>query len=253
MTTPANTESPWVRRFHSHQDTAASLVCLPHAGGSASFYVPMSASLAPAVGVLAIQYPGRQDRRTEPAITDLRELAARIHAALRPLPEQPVALFGHSMGATIAFELARLLERDGATVSRLFVSGRCAPSRHRDESIHRRSDAGLVAELRRLAGTDSQFLDDEDMLAMILPALRSDYQALETYRYRPGPMLACPISVFVGDCDPRVTVDEARVWQEHTEAEFDLTVFAGGHFYLSENWSAIVDAVTDRLGTALPL
>src|SRR4051794_9909349 len=135
----------WLRRFHPAPQAAARLVCLPHAGGSASYYHPLSAALSPAVEAVAVQYPGRQDRRSEPLVDDLLVLADRLADALADEPG-PLALFGHSMGAVLAFEVARRLEREGREIAALFVSGRRAPTAHRDEWLHRVGDAELLDE-----------------------------------------------------------------------------------------------------------
>lgn len=225
----------WLRRFHPSPDSPLRIACFPHAGGSASFFFPLSKALTPAAEVLAVQYPGRQDRRAEPPIDDIAVLAENVCRALAPWNDRPLALFGHSMGAVIAFEVARRLEAQGTGPISLLASGRRAPSRHRAENVHQRDDKGIVAELRALSGTDQLLLDDEDVLQMILPAVRSDYRAIETYRSTPGAILRCPITLLTGDSDPRVSLDEAQAWSDHTAADFTLKSFPGGHFYL-DGW-----------------
>ncbi|MFE2046290.1 thioesterase II family protein [Streptomyces sp. NPDC059477] len=242
MTTTAAPDPLWLRRYHPRPDATARLVCLPHAGGSATFYRPVSAGLPDSVDVLCVQYPGRQDRRGEPCATSVQELADRITPLLLPHTDRPLLLFGHSMGATLGFEIARRLERDhGVVPHALFASARRAPSCPRDERVHLRDDDGLVAEMRALSGTDAAILDDEELIRMALPAIRADYRAAETYRYEPGPRLRCPVTGLVGDEDPKVTVAEARAWERHTDASFDLRVFAGGHFYLTAHQREILD------------
>ncbi|MDF5757187.1 alpha/beta fold hydrolase [Spongiactinospora sp. TRM90649] len=225
----------WIRRFHPAPDAGARLVCLPHAGGSASYYHPVSAALSPAIDVLAVQYPGRQDRRAEPCVENIEELADGIVGALRPWTDRPFALFGHSMGAVLGFEVTRRLEREDIAPLMLFASGRRAPSTRRAESVHLRDDDGLVAELKRLNGTDSSVLADEELLRMVLPATRSDYRAIETYAGDPGAVLNTPITVLTGDNDPKTTLDEARAWSGHTTGEFEMRVYPGGHFFLTRH------------------
>lgn len=128
MTSTVRTDGLWMRSYQPAAPSAPKLVCLPHAGGSASFFVPMARELAPRCEVLAIQYPGRQDRYAEPVLETVDELADRLFPVLRRNVEGPVALFGHSMGATLAFELARRFEAAGTVPSALFVSARTAPS-----------------------------------------------------------------------------------------------------------------------------
>ncbi|MGW9434104.1 thioesterase II family protein, partial [Streptomyces decoyicus] len=195
------------------------------------------------------QYPGRQDRRKEPAIDDIGLLADRIAEALEAWSDRPLTFFGHSMGALVAFEVARRLERNGDGPLRLFASGRRAPSAYRDEQVHRRDDDGIVAELRALSGTDSRVLDDEEMLRMVLPALRSDYKAVETYRSEPAAVVRCPVTVLVGDDDPKTSLDEARSWEAHTTGDFALRVFSGGHFYLADRPQEVMTVLSDHFAS----
>ncbi|MFI8826810.1 thioesterase II family protein [Streptomyces sp. NPDC053431] len=247
MTDPAS-GSAWIRRFHPTPDSGVRLVCLPHAGGSASFYHPMSQALSGRLDVMAIQYPGRQDRRKEPCVEDIGELALAVAAELEPCLDRPVALFGHSMGATLAFEVARVMERKYAfTAAHVFVSGRQAPSIHRDETVHLRGDDGIVREMLALQGTDAAVLADEELLRMALPALRGDYRAIERYRAEPGAVVAAPVTALTGDSDPRVSVADAEAWRSHTTSGFDLRVFTGGHFFPAKNQAAVVQLISSQL------
>lgn len=239
--------SQWIRRFHPAEDSKVRLVCLPHAGGSAPFYFPMSQVLSPGVDVISVQYPGRQDRRTEPCITDINILADRIRAELDPWLDRPVAFFGHSMGAVLAFEVVRRLERDGRSVLRVFASGRRAPSTHRDESVHRRDDDGVVAEMRELSGTDARVLANEELLRMAMPAIRGDYTAIETYRAEPDAVVSAPITALTGDADPRTSSAEINAWRAHTTGQFELFTYAGGHFFLANHQAEINKLIADRL------
>ncbi|MFI6173848.1 thioesterase II family protein [Nocardia sp. NPDC051052] len=252
MAKPTVDNALWIRRPHPAAAPTIRLVCFPHAGGSASFFFPVSVALSGSgsgpVEVLAVQYPGRQDRRLDPCIDDIGALAEQIYAALRPWTDLPLAFFGHSMGAILAFEVARLLEeRDGIVLAMLFASGRRAPSRHRDEDVHTRDDDALVAELRQLSGTDDALLGDEELLRMILPAMRSDYRAIETYRSVPGATVRCPITVLVGDDDAKSTVAEARDWAGHTTSGCETRVFTGGHFYLTAHRAAVIETISESL------
>jgi len=237
----------WLRRFHPAAQAPVRLVCFPHAGGSASFYFPVSKALTPGLDVIALQYPGRQDRRLEPVVEDIGELARQVAGHLLPLADRPLAFFGHSMGATVAFEVTRLLEREGVAPLALFASGRRAPSAVREEAMHTATDDEFIAELERLSGTDARMLGDAEVVRMILPSLRGDYAAIETYRCEPGAQVGCPIDVFIGDADPHVTPDEAAPWHSHTSGPCGVEVFSGGHFYLNDHAKAITDRVAQRV------
>ncbi|MCX5330362.1 MULTISPECIES: thioesterase II family protein [unclassified Streptomyces] len=234
----------WLRRFGAAREPSVRLVCLPHAGGSASAFFALHRELPPSVDCVAVQYPGRQERRHEPPLRNARALAARVASVLEPLTDLPLVLFGHSMGAVVGFETAGLLERGGANAPVGFIaSGRHSPATPRHETTHLRDDDGLIAEITALSGTDPQVLADPDMRDMILPALRADYTAVETYRRDPGLVLRCPITVFTGTSDPRVTDAEARAWDRLTTGAFRVERFPGGHFYLDGAERAVAAAL----------
>jgi pyochelin biosynthetic protein PchC len=233
----------WFRRLCEAPSGAPRLVCFLHAGGAASWYQPFARYFEGRAELVAVQYPGRQDRRTEPLTYDIRSLADQIAPLLTR--DRPLHLFGHSMGAMIAFEVALRRVPD-----HLFVSGRRAPQIVRDDRVHQRDDAGLIAEVRRLAGTNARVFDDEELVRMVLPAIRADYRAAETYRYRPGPALRCSLTALTGDADPKAAVDEVERWGERTTGVFTLKVFTGGHFFLSDNRSAVADFVSGEIPSA---
>lgn len=240
MSQPVLNADLWCRRYRPARNATARLVCLPHAGGSAPFFLPVAAALSPAVDVVAIQYPGRQDRRGEQPLDDMDALADGICAVLGGEPELPVTFFGHSLGAIVGFEVVRRLEAAGHAPVRLYASGRRAPSAFREnEKVHLRDDAGILAEVRRLNGTASSVLGNDELMRAVLPALRADYRIAETYRCAPSDTVRCPVTVLTGDNDPKTTLDEASEWAPHTTAEFDLRVFTGGHFFLTQHVDAI--------------
>ncbi|GGO60748.1 thioesterase II family protein [Nonomuraea cavernae] len=231
----------WIRRFHPAPEARVRLVCLPHAGGGGFF--SLSAALAPSIEVWSVKYPGRQDRRHEPLIPDIGRLAAELAGVLDGRLEGPWALLGHSMGAVVAFETARLLP--GALC--LIASGRRAPSTHRDERVHLRDDQGIADELRLLSGTDPAFIGEPELFQMILPVLRADYRAVETYEAGREAVVDCPITAFVGDDDPKTTIEEARAWRRHTSATFGLRIFPGGHFFLDDRRAEVAAALSGIL------
>jgi len=253
---PEHALGPWLRGLGAEPaQPAARLVCFPHAGGGAGAYRPLAAALADTARAqrsgpyetLAVQYPGRQERIHEERLEDLTELAEHAFRAVLPLADRPLTLLGHSMGAIVAYEVARRLEGAGAAPAHLIVSGAWAPDRVRDRGVRLRDDDGLVEELRTTRGTDPRLLRYPDVLAMALPVLRGDYTALETYRHRPGRPLTAPVTALVGDADPVVDVPEAAAWQRHTRGPFRLRVFPGGdHFYLTAHWPDLAGHVCEQ-------
>ncbi len=247
----------WTRCFHPVPGAAVRLLCFPHAGGSAGAYHALSAAVAGAVEPWVVQYPGRHDRFGEPFAEQVDEI---VDAVLAELPDGPSpALFGHSMGALVAFETARRLQAQGRPPAALFVSGREAPSRpwprgglvKPGSELSELGDAELVAEMRALSGTAQELLDEPGILDLVLPPLRADYRALERYAYRPAPLLTCPLVALTGDHDPRVGLEGARAWQEEAGDSFACHVLPGGHFYLDAQLPYIAQVVTEVAGAAV--
>lgn len=230
----------WCRRYRPSRTATARLVCLPHAGGSATFYLPLVSALSPDVDVVAIQYPGRQDRRAEQPLTDVDALSDRIHEALLRQPPLPVTFFGHSLGALIGFETIRRLEAGGSPVAHFFASSRGAPSIHRGESVHLRDDEGILSVVHYLNGTAANVLGNQEMMRAALPSLRADYQAADTYRCAPEVTIGCPVTVLTGDADPQTTSSEARAWERHTTSACTFHTFPGGHFYIPEQTDKVL-------------
>ncbi|OON71952.1 thioesterase II family protein [Streptomyces tsukubensis] len=231
-------EELWLRQFFPTPDAPVRVVLLPHSGGSATFYLPLARALAPVADVYAVQYPGRQDRRDEEPVRDLRTLAGRVADVLKPGLDRPLVLFGHSMGATLAFELAQRLP-----VAHLIVSGGRAPSHALTDTVHLASDEELLATVSALGGTSADVLADDELRALVLPPLRADYYAAETYRWETAPPMDTPVTVCVGDSDPKTTVEQARAWAGHTTAPTTVEIFTGGHFYLVDHLDRVAELV----------
>lgn len=248
LPTPAPAaRSPWFRIHRPRPAAAQRLLCLPHAGGSASFYRTWPDAVPDGIEVVAVQYPGREDRIADPFPGSMPVLADALAEAVLRGVRPPYALFGHSLGAAIAYEVAHRLVAQGASPTHVFASGRHAPQQVRDEHVHLRDDDGLMAELGRLGGTPPELLADPGVREVVLPTLRHDYRLAETYRPVPRKPLPCPVSAIVGDADPEVTPDEAGDWAAVTSGAFDLTVLPGDHFHLVPNRDRVTALVAGRL------
>lgn len=235
------------------------LFCFPHAGGSAAVFRSWPKALT-AVDVRAVQLPGRGGRLGDRPFARVRELAvAACDGLAAHLDDEPFALFGHSFGALVAFELARELRRRGGPAPvHLFVSARRGP-RLPDPAppMHGLPDARLLAEVRtRYGGIPEAVLQEPELLALLLPALRADLEALETYHYEPEAPLAVPISAFGAFDDPWATLEELEAWRDETLATFTVTRFPGGHFYYAEAEVPLLKelgAQLARVGATRPL
>jgi surfactin synthase thioesterase subunit len=219
----------------------------PHGGGAAAEYVRWGRDL-PGLEVHAVQLPGRGTRLREPAVTDMADLVAQLVAAIQfggPGGRRPYTFFGHSLGALIAYEVARALHAAGAALpQRLILSGFRAPSQPREVvPVHHLADDDLIAEVdRRHGGFPPEVLADADLRALLAGYLRADYQVLETYTYRDSEPLPVPIYAFGGH-DDAVSVQDLEAWGRHTTAPVPVRLFPGGHFYLRDQAAAVRRAV----------
>ncbi|MEU6121364.1 alpha/beta fold hydrolase [Streptomyces sp. NPDC047123] len=243
----------WIRCFHPAPDAGTRLLCFPHAGGSASAYHPLSAAVSGVVDPLVVQYPGRQERFGEPFAERSEEVVDAVLAALPGWDRgEPTALFGHSMGAVLAYETARRMSAAGRPPVALFVSGRQAPSLPWRPAalvrpVHEMNDRELVEEMRRLSGTADELLSSPELLPIILPPVRADYRLLDGHVHRSGPPLDCPVVVLTGDADPRVTVENARLWEQETRGDFSCHVLTGGHFFLDGHLPYVAEVIASAL------
>jgi medium-chain acyl-[acyl-carrier-protein] hydrolase len=223
------------------------LVCFPYAGGGASAYWRWAAALPAGIELAAVTLPGREARFDEPPHESLAVLLPELLDALGPY-QRPVAFFGHSMGALIAFELCRALARDGLPAPRaLVVSGRRAPHLPAPAgSSDDLSDPALCAQLRAYGGTSDEVFAEPALLELVLPTFRADLVLAAGYRYRPAPPLETPIIAYGGVEDAETSAAEIAGWAEHTSAGFDSRFFPGGHSFPFEG-----DGVVQRLGADL--
>ena len=192
MTRSPALDNSWLRCRQRRPHARVKLVCFPHAGGAASGYLRWSRDLAEAIEVHAAQYPGREDRFNEPPRSHMHELAGPLVEELsRREPGIPLALFGHSLGGAICYEVAAGLQAHGCPPDFAVISGRQPPSLQRPGELHRRSDEALLADLRRLNPDNVAAFDSIDLMSLSLPMIRADYQAIETYQPQPRPPLSC--------------------------------------------------------------
>ncbi|TCK22289.1 thioesterase II family protein [Pseudonocardia endophytica] len=250
MSAPTTVASPWLP-FHKGQ-SGLPLFCLPHAGGSASAYRPWQGGI-PGVAVLPVQPPGRESRLAEPGHATMTTLVDELATVvLDAAGGEPYAVYGHSLGALVAFELLREIRRRGGTGPvTAIVSGCVAPQCVTEDrtGVGTMTTAELVEMLRRLGGTPSWLLDDPACLDMILPAVRADFGVKESYAYRPEPPLDLPVTVLSSDADPRATDAQQRRWSEQTTSSCTVRTLTGGHFAVLEQRDTARRHLSEALST----
>ncbi|GDY28388.1 hypothetical protein GTS_00210 [Gandjariella thermophila] len=196
----------------------------------------------------AVLPPGRERRLDEQPLTAIGAMVDRLVPVLARWLDRPPVFFGHSMGALLAFETAGALAARGKVPPRLLVlSGRRPPDRPDDQPpIHDLPTEEFVAGLLKLGGTPREVVEHPELLDLLLPVLRADVRAVETYHYRPRPPLACPIVAFGGTDDERASVAELAGWERHTSGGCRVRAFSGGHFFAYEH-PDVLPALRDEL------
>ncbi len=225
------------------------LYIFPHAGGSAQYYVPFAKTFSSDVKCIAVQYPGRKGAHDIGSASSIPELADRLEKMLSPQGEsnEQVAFFGHSMGALLAFEVARRFDAKTNPIAALFVSACAAPGRIGYEYIPE-SDRGLLDAVGQFTGVNPEFLENEEFAAKILPTLRG-LKAISKYECPPDATVSCPIFAFYGDDDEVATTEKVQGWSERTTSQFSARMFSepGHHFYVNDHLPALVGEVQDKI------
>jgi surfactin synthase thioesterase subunit len=225
----------------SPRSPAPRLLCVPHAGGRGESYRRWVSDAGEALEIWATELPGRLTDG-EPPLRDPAAAIAAIASDAAALLDRPLAIFAHSMGALLAFEAVRTLERAGEAPTALFVSGCAAPHVPAARRPQPRTDEQLVALLRRWGGTPVSLLRDPELLALALPPLRADLALLDRYAPEPG-VVSTPLTAFAGADDETASVEEVRQWSACTTRWRGLRVLPGGHFFLADARGAILDAI----------
>ena len=252
MTVPTTRDTPgasarWVRRPHPVAEPRTRLVCLPAAGGTASAYYTWAARLPERVELLSVQYPGHQDRFAEPCLPSVPELADALTAALAPYADRPLHLFGHSLGAMVAYEVAVRLEAGaGPGPVSVFVSGAYAPQRAvpYPEEL---TDAELEEDIRAFSWLEPEVLDVPALRELVLPSLMNDIRAAMIYRPTEVVRLRCPVFSYGGSEDRTGSPEELSAWRDVSSGTAAWRQFDGDHFYLRAHEAELVADIAARM------
>ncbi|BBY90133.1 thioesterase II family protein [Mycolicibacterium tokaiense] len=233
---------PWIKRFPG--GGTVSVVVFPHAGGAAATYRDFATALAHAgADAYIVQYPQRAERLTQPPAPTLEHLAADLFGAADWSALAPLRLFGHCMGALVAFEFARTAHSQGVPVQQLWASASDAPSTAAAAPRVPTTDRELLRDVVALGGTDPRLLADADFIDMLLPSIRADYRAWNTYARDADVRVPADIHAVGGTADTRVAENSLRTWASHTDGAFTFELFDGEHFYLHQHLDALAARV----------
>lgn len=238
----------WLPFRKPNPDARLRLFCFPYAGGGASIFRDWTSELGPEIEVCAVQLPGREQRIREPGFTRMEPLIDALETALSSCLDKPFALFGHSMGAIVAYELAARLQTRAFHPTHLLVSARRAPHvESRREPSHALPDHQFKERLRMLNGTPEEVFNDSELMQLVLPQLRSDFELNETYVPGSHELLKCPVTAFGGMADPEVEQEEIEAWRHTTRHSFQCKMFRGNHFFLHEAKAELLSSIADCL------
>jgi medium-chain acyl-[acyl-carrier-protein] hydrolase len=229
------------------------LFCFPYGGAGASGYRAWARGLPQDVEIVPVNFPGRESRFRETPYTRMEPLLAELLTTL-DVTSGPFAFFGHSLGALVAFALARELRRLGKRApSLLAVSGYPAPQLHRDRPhVAHLSHGEFVATLREHFDVTPDLLDDPVLAEMALPVLRADLAIVETYTYRDEPPLDLPLAAFGGVGDPEASEEQIRGWQAQSTRPVRVRMFPGGHFFVNAEREAVMGELAAVLKSVFP-
>lgn len=232
---------------------ATKLFCFPHAGGTAALFRDWNRALAPMIEVCPVEFPGHASRFNERAFDSIEPLVDCLFKDIKKCADAPIALFGHSMGAIVAFELAlRFQSHWERELGILIVSGCGTPAAGTTRrAIHDLPDAEFIEELKLLNGTPSEVLGDQELLSSLFPVIRSDFRLMHSYRYTPMSSLACPIIVLGGTEDTEVLPEQLSGWSELTTGRCLVELFPGDHFFLRNCESELLHFIKKQIELCL--
>jgi medium-chain acyl-[acyl-carrier-protein] hydrolase len=245
--------SEWFVTERSSPQPEMRLICCGYAGGNSRVFAGWQAQFGPDIEVLAVETPGRGRRFKEAPVADLRELTQQLCEASKPFLDRPFALFGHSNGALLAYELARAIrQRYLLSPQALFISGKRAPQLlYSEPQLHVLPDAAFIAALKRYNGTPQEVLDNPELLSVFLPILRADFALSETYRFTTGDLITAPVYLFGGAYDPVVPERDLLTWGDVCEGEVYYRRFAGDHFFIHSQRDQVIAVIKETLAADL--
>lgn len=242
----------WVQRYCPNDQARLRLFCFPYAGGRASIFRPWVDSLPSEIEVCSIQLPGREERLREPPYKRLEPLVEALAAALMPYLDRPFAFYGHSMGALVSFEVARRLrdEYDRHPVA-LHLAAFRAPQLPNPNIRIYHLPSEVFKVVLRADGIPETILQNEELMQLMLPTLRADYEVCDTYDHHERSTLTCPFFLYCGTDDVRIRETDMVGWPDHTLGESRMTMVPGSHLFLHTAQDFLLTRIAQSLESYL--
>lgn len=246
----------WIKYGNKNPDAKIRLFCLPYAGASASIYNKWQNEFGKLIEVQPIQLPGRENRYEEKYDTNVKDLVQNISVGIEQFLDKPFAIFGHSMGAILAYELScEIYKRYAKKLTALFVSACRCPEQMSDYKpiIHNLPDDEFFKAVQGYNGIHPEFLQSKEFIQYFIPILRNDFKTVETYTYEKKSQLECPIIAYCGINDSNILTDQVIKWQDYTSDKFSYKIFEGDHFFINKFTKDICQDIEKNLMNILEL
>ncbi len=239
----------WFVRYTPQAEPKLRLICFPYAGGGPAIFHQWAALLPANVELVAVRLPGRETRIREKPFTRLTDVVKEVSGILRPFFRHPFAIFGHSVGALTAYELTQHIRQttDYQPVHLLLSGHRAAHRPPINPPFHHLDEATFLERVKNFDGTPAAFFEQKELVELMLPCLRADFEVWETYQYSPHQPLDIPLTIYGSDGDSEAKLADFEAWKQHTTGAFKLHMFNGGHFYFQKDLPAFLNLISQTL------
>jgi len=238
-------DQSWYLEYKKNHHATIRLFCFHHSGGSASGYYPWIDHLSPHIEMITIQLPGRENRFGEPLNNNLKDIVAELSKRFVDYKDKPFILFGHSLGALMSFEFAKSIKQLYSIFpSHMIISATKAPHLpFRMKHLSQLDNQALKEHLKIYNGIDERILEDDELLDLFLPIIKSDFSICESYHFLESKPFPCDILALSGDQDETVTPEEILAWKKYTEGKFEHLSFPGKHFFIKDHQKKILEII----------
>lgn len=247
--TTTKQKNKWFFTLKEKPESQIRVIALPFAGGGPSAFHSWHPIFSDNIELIVINYPGRETRFTEKPVNDPEEMVSEIVNSLSDYSDKPFVLFGHSMGAMLAYFVTCELQRKQLMMPEiLFVSGMRAPHiASRSEPVKQMNDEDLVNSLNKYGGMPAELFKNKELLQIFLPIIRADLEMLGRVPVEKSDNVNVPIFAYGGELDQTFTKDDLQQWDQYSDVEFKLHLMPGGHFYINQHRNELLRAIEDDI------